>query len=66
MRGEFFDVWSKIDADDLSAWVGVGQRVSDWWEKNKKNTELEESKKNVVRVSGRWVWVFCFEEQKEE
>ena len=34
--------------------------------KNKKNTELEESKKNAVRVSGQWVWVFCSEEQKEE
>ena len=29
---ELFGVWSKIDADDLSAWVGVGRFVSDWWE----------------------------------
>ena len=26
---ELFGVWSKIDADDLSAWVGVGWRMSD-------------------------------------
>ena len=34
---ELFSVWLKIDVDDLSAWVGVGQHVSDWWEKNKKH-----------------------------
>ena len=26
---ELFGVWSKINADDLSAWVGVGWRMSD-------------------------------------
>ena len=41
---ELFGVWLKIDADDLSAWVGVGQRVSDWWEKNKKERTLNQKK----------------------
>ena len=49
---ELFSVWSKINADDLSDWVGVGRCVSDRWEKNKKNTESKESKRNVVHVSG--------------
>ena len=41
---ELFGVWSKIDADDLSAWVGVGWRVSDRWEKNKKERILNQKK----------------------
>ena len=51
---ELFDMWSKIDADDLSTWVGVWV-VSVWvtgvW---------------VIGVSGRWVWAFCSEEEHKE
>ena len=63
---ELFNVWSKINADDLSDWVGVGRCVSDRWEKNKKNTESKESKRNVVHVSGQWVWAFFSEEEQKE
>ena len=41
--------------------MGVEQK-----RKNRKNTELEESKKNVVHVSGWWVWAFCSEEKQKE
>ena len=35
-------------------------------EQKRKNTESKESKKNTVRVSGRWVWAFCSEEKQKE
>ena len=41
--------------------MGVEQK-----RKNRKNTELEESKKNAVRVSGRWVWAFSSKEEQIE
>ena len=63
---ELFNMWSKINADDLSDWVGVGRCVSDRWEKNKKNTESKESKRNAVHVSGQWVWAFFSKEEQKE
>ena len=58
---ELFSVWSKIDVDDLSAWVGVGRRVSDWrvsdrcewlvsmsfllWRRTQRRTDKEEERK---------------------
>ena len=45
----------------------VGEEQKKQKRKNRKNIESEESKKNAVRVSGRWIWAFCSkEEQKEE
>ena len=50
---ELFGVWSKIDTDDLSAWVGVGRCVSDRWEKNKKERTL--NWKKAKRMLCVWV-----------
>ena len=53
---EFFGVWLKIDADDLLAWVGVGQCVSDLWEKNKKErTKRTLNWKKAKRTLCVWV-----------
>ena len=53
---ELFGVWSKIDTDDLSAWVGVGRCVSDRWEKNKKErTERTLNRKKTKRTLCVWV-----------
>ena len=52
---ELFGVWSKIDADDLSAWVGGGWRVSDRWEKNKKERILNRKKAKRRREKERKV-----------
>ena len=56
---ELLGVWSKINADDLSTWVGMGRRVSDWWEKNKKNkkerTERTLNQKKAKRTMCMWV-----------
>ena len=53
---ELFGVWSKIDANDLSAWVGVGRCVSDRWEKNKKErTERTLNRKKAKRMLCMWV-----------
>ena len=50
---ELFGMWSKIDADDLSAWVGVGWRVSDRGEKNKKERILNRKKAKRRREKER-------------
>ena len=53
---ELFGVWSKIAANDLSAWVGVGRCVSDRWEKNKKErTERTLNRKKTKRTLCVWV-----------
>ena len=54
---ELFGVWSKIDANDLSAWVGVGRCVSDRWEKNKKErTERTLNRKKTKRKRCACEW----------
>ena len=53
---ELFGVWSKIDTDDLSAWVSMGRRVSDRWDKNKKErTEKTLNRKKAKRKLCVWV-----------
>ena len=56
--------------EDRRRWsLGLGGRGSacEWpvgEEQKRKNTELEESKKNAMRVSGWWVWAFCSKEEQ--